>query len=182
MLPEVRPLLRVTSQPRFKGSECAVMAQYSAAPRPHRTMKAPSPVETMTTNDPLPPGWEIKIDPHTGWPFFVDHNNRVTTWNDPRHDGKRVSGHGRGARGTPPRCKRDPPRAHDGTELLLACSFVVVDFTHLEFVPPRFLTHFTWADGWSPFLLKCAVWINKKARKPVKGGGVVTQVCIGILK
>ncbi|XP_006879958.1 PREDICTED: BAG family molecular chaperone regulator 3 [Elephantulus edwardii] len=34
--------------------------------------------------DPLPPGWEIKIDPQTGWPFFVDHNNRTTTWNDPR--------------------------------------------------------------------------------------------------
>lgn len=34
--------------------------------------------------DPLPPGWEVKIDPQTGWPFFVDHNSRTTTWNDPR--------------------------------------------------------------------------------------------------
>ncbi|XP_070608702.1 BAG family molecular chaperone regulator 3 isoform X2 [Erythrolamprus reginae] len=34
--------------------------------------------------EPLPPGWEVKIDPQTGWPFFVDHNNRTTTWNDPR--------------------------------------------------------------------------------------------------
>ncbi|NWY02864.1 BAG3 regulator, partial [Nothoprocta ornata] len=34
--------------------------------------------------EPLPPGWEIKIDPHTGWPFFVDHNSRTTTWSDPR--------------------------------------------------------------------------------------------------
>ncbi|NXY25599.1 BAG3 regulator, partial [Atrichornis clamosus] len=31
-----------------------------------------------------PPGWEIKIDPQTGWPFFVDHNSRTTTWSDPR--------------------------------------------------------------------------------------------------
>lgn len=53
-------------------------------------MKTPSPVEMMATNDPLPPGWEIKIDPQTGWPFFVDHNNRTTTWNDPRHDTKKV--------------------------------------------------------------------------------------------
>ncbi|KAJ8359951.1 hypothetical protein SKAU_G00164760 [Synaphobranchus kaupii] len=45
----------------------------------------------MATTDPLPPGWEIKIDPHTGWPFFVDHNNRITTWNDPRHDSKKES-------------------------------------------------------------------------------------------
>uniref|UniRef100_U3EU80 BAG family molecular chaperone regulator 3-like protein n=1 Tax=Micrurus fulvius TaxID=8637 RepID=U3EU80_MICFL len=34
--------------------------------------------------EPLPPGWEVKIDPQTGWPFFVDHNSRTTTWNDPR--------------------------------------------------------------------------------------------------
>uniref|UniRef100_A0A8C4U644 BAG cochaperone 3 n=1 Tax=Falco tinnunculus TaxID=100819 RepID=A0A8C4U644_FALTI len=34
--------------------------------------------------EPLPPGWEIKIDPQTGWPFFVDHNSRTTTWSDPR--------------------------------------------------------------------------------------------------
>ncbi|KAM6184621.1 BAG family molecular chaperone regulator 3 isoform 2-T2 [Rhynchocyon petersi] len=49
-----------------------------------------SPMVQMTSGngagdrDPLPPGWEIKIDPQTGWPFFVDHNNRTTTWNDPR--------------------------------------------------------------------------------------------------
>ncbi|OCT69752.1 BAG family molecular chaperone regulator 3 [Xenopus laevis] len=35
-------------------------------------------------NQPLPPGWEMKLDPHTGCSFFVDHNNRVTTWTDPR--------------------------------------------------------------------------------------------------
>ncbi|XP_013364044.1 PREDICTED: BAG family molecular chaperone regulator 3 isoform X3 [Chinchilla lanigera] len=49
-----------------------------------------SPVVQMASGngagdrDPLPPGWEIKIDPQTGWPFFVDHNSRTTTWNDPR--------------------------------------------------------------------------------------------------
>ncbi|XP_054974894.1 BAG family molecular chaperone regulator 3 [Sorex araneus] len=47
-----------------------------------------SPVVPMASGngdrDPLPPGWEIKIDPQTGWPFFVDHNSRTTTWNDPR--------------------------------------------------------------------------------------------------
>ncbi|KAL7889881.1 hypothetical protein AOLI_G00021390 [Acnodon oligacanthus] len=65
------------------------MAQYSR-PRLQQSMKTLSPVETMATNDPLPPGWEIKIDPQTGWPFFVDHNNRITTWNDPRHDSKKI--------------------------------------------------------------------------------------------
>ncbi|NP_001139856.1 BAG family molecular chaperone regulator 3 [Salmo salar] len=55
-------------------------------------MKTQSPVVDMANNnDPLPPGWEIKIDPQTGWPFFVDHINRTTSWNDPRHDVKKVS-------------------------------------------------------------------------------------------
>ncbi|XP_057705098.1 BAG family molecular chaperone regulator 3 [Corythoichthys intestinalis] len=55
-------------------------------------MKTQSPTTTMANNDndPLPLGWEVKIDPQTGWPFFVDHNNRTTTWNDPRHDTKKV--------------------------------------------------------------------------------------------
>lgn len=33
----------------------------------------------------LPPYWEMKIDPRTGWPFFVDHGSRKTTWDDPRY-------------------------------------------------------------------------------------------------
>ncbi|KAK6328906.1 hypothetical protein J4Q44_G00008840 [Coregonus suidteri] len=45
----------------------------------------------VINNDPLPPGWEIKIDPQTGWHFFVDHINRTTSWNDPRHGFKKVS-------------------------------------------------------------------------------------------
>ncbi|XP_073451878.1 BAG family molecular chaperone regulator 3 isoform X2 [Aquarana catesbeiana] len=43
-----------------------------------------STMKTHLSGDPLPPGWEIKVDPNTGWPFFVDHNNRTTTWSDPR--------------------------------------------------------------------------------------------------
>lgn len=32
----------------------------------------------------LPPGWEMHVDGATGWPFFVDHNTKTTTWQDPR--------------------------------------------------------------------------------------------------
>ncbi|KAF7666874.1 hypothetical protein LDENG_00089900 [Lucifuga dentata] len=69
------------------------------------SMKTHSPIVTMANNnnnDPLPLGWEVKIDPHTGWPFFVDHNNRTTTWNDPRHDTKKV-------REVPPNGPNIPP-------------------------------------------------------------------------
>ncbi|XP_035185878.1 BAG family molecular chaperone regulator 3 isoform X1 [Oxyura jamaicensis] len=45
-------------------------------------------LQTEGASDPLPPGWEIKVDPQTGWPFFVDHNSRTTTWNDPRRRGE----------------------------------------------------------------------------------------------
>lgn len=33
---------------------------------------------------PLPPDWEMKLDPTTRWYFFVDHSTRSTTWTDPR--------------------------------------------------------------------------------------------------
>ncbi|KAK5882088.1 hypothetical protein CesoFtcFv8_020711 [Champsocephalus esox] len=67
------------------------MFQYSTASNMNG-MKTQSPTLTMANNDsdPLPLGWEVKIDPQTGWPFFVDHHNRTTTWNDPRHDTKKV--------------------------------------------------------------------------------------------
>ena len=42
-------------------------------------------------NDPLPPGWEMKIDNVSGWPYFIDHNTRNTTWQDPRPPMKMVS-------------------------------------------------------------------------------------------
>lgn len=34
--------------------------------------------------DPLPPGWEAKIDRNTNRVFYVDHNNKTTSWERPR--------------------------------------------------------------------------------------------------
>jgi E3 ubiquitin-protein ligase NEDD4 len=44
------------------------------------------------SGDPLPPGWEQRIDPQNRT-YFVDHNTRNTTWNDPRrqHSSNRLS-------------------------------------------------------------------------------------------
>lgn len=33
---------------------------------------------------PLPHGWEMKHDPNSGRPFFIDHKTRTTSWEDPR--------------------------------------------------------------------------------------------------
>ncbi|KAH9496696.1 hypothetical protein Btru_009690 [Bulinus truncatus] len=35
-------------------------------------------------NEPLPPGWEMRFDSNSGWPYYIDHNTRNTTWQDPR--------------------------------------------------------------------------------------------------
>ncbi|CAH8555921.1 unnamed protein product [Schistosoma turkestanicum] len=32
----------------------------------------------------LPPGWSMSYDNTTGFPFFIDHINKLTTWEDPR--------------------------------------------------------------------------------------------------
>ncbi|XP_058851502.1 E3 ubiquitin-protein ligase NEDD4-like isoform X16 [Acipenser ruthenus] len=48
----------------------------------------PSPYSSPKSNHKtaqsfLPPGWEMRIAPN-GKPFFIDHNTRATTWEDPR--------------------------------------------------------------------------------------------------
>ncbi|KAM9847857.1 BAG family molecular chaperone regulator 3 [Aulostomus maculatus] len=88
------------------------MSQYSTAYNMNG-MKTQSPILTMANNDndPLPLGWEVKIDPQTGWPFFVDHNNRTTTWNDPRHDTKKVREVSSNGPNIPPEpSPQDPPK------------------------------------------------------------------------
>jgi len=35
-----------------------------------------------SVNEPIPPGWEMRIDPH-GRRYYVDHNTRTTTWERP---------------------------------------------------------------------------------------------------
>lgn len=41
-------------------------------------------------NNFLPDGWEMRVAPN-GRPFFIDHNNHKTTWDDPRRRGKQPS-------------------------------------------------------------------------------------------
>ncbi|NXF96895.1 BAG3 regulator, partial [Eubucco bourcierii] len=66
----------------------------------------PPPPQMDGSAEPLPPGWEIKIDPQTGWPFFVDHNSRTTTWSDPRL--RAAAGQGR--QSSPNGPSRDSPK------------------------------------------------------------------------
>ncbi|KAK6960095.1 BAG domain-containing protein Samui [Biomphalaria glabrata] len=40
--------------------------------------------QSQLPNEPLPAGWEMRYDQNSGWPYFIDHNTRNTTWQDPR--------------------------------------------------------------------------------------------------
>ncbi|XP_033978692.1 E3 ubiquitin-protein ligase NEDD4-like isoform X13 [Trematomus bernacchii] len=51
----------------------------SPQPSPYSSPKS----QPKTQQSFLPPGWEMRIAPN-GRPFFIDHNSRVTTWEDPR--------------------------------------------------------------------------------------------------
>ncbi|CAH8454148.1 unnamed protein product [Heterobilharzia americana] len=37
----------------------------------------------MNLEEPLPPGWEMRLDTRTGRWYFVDHNTRSTQWEHP---------------------------------------------------------------------------------------------------
>ncbi|KAK5604659.1 neural precursor cell expressed, developmentally down-regulated [Crenichthys baileyi] len=51
----------------------------SPQPSPYSSPKS----HHKTQQSFLPPGWEMRIAPN-GRPFFIDHNSRTTTWEDPR--------------------------------------------------------------------------------------------------
>ncbi|XP_061071744.1 E3 ubiquitin-protein ligase NEDD4-like isoform X3 [Conger conger] len=51
----------------------------SPQPSPYSSPKS----QHTNTQSFLPPGWEMRIAPN-GRPFFIDHNTRTTTWEDPR--------------------------------------------------------------------------------------------------
>ncbi|XP_074474356.1 E3 ubiquitin-protein ligase NEDD4-like isoform X3 [Sebastes fasciatus] len=51
----------------------------SPQPSPYSSPKS----QPKTQQSFLPPGWEMRIAPN-GRPFFIDHNSRITTWEDPR--------------------------------------------------------------------------------------------------
>uniref|UniRef100_A0A8C5ET29 E3 ubiquitin-protein ligase n=1 Tax=Gouania willdenowi TaxID=441366 RepID=A0A8C5ET29_GOUWI len=51
----------------------------SPQPSPYSSPKS----QHKTQQSFLPPGWEMRIAPN-GRPFFIDHNSKITTWEDPR--------------------------------------------------------------------------------------------------
>ncbi|XP_078281466.1 E3 ubiquitin-protein ligase NEDD4-like isoform X4 [Rhinoraja longicauda] len=50
---------------------------------PHLSPYSSPKVQHKIAKSFLPPGWEMRIAPNSR-PFFIDHNSRTTTWEDPR--------------------------------------------------------------------------------------------------
>lgn len=53
---------------------------------PRKALTRPTPAANVASNSslgPLPSGWEMRLT-STGRVYFVDHNTRTTTWDDPR--------------------------------------------------------------------------------------------------
>ncbi|XP_055971461.1 E3 ubiquitin-protein ligase NEDD4 isoform X1 [Sorex fumeus] len=58
----------------------------SAAPQPATSTRDPTPPGTQAAeheHHSLPSGWEVRHAAN-GRPFFIDHNTKTTTWEDPR--------------------------------------------------------------------------------------------------
>ena len=41
-------------------------------------------VPDIYSKEGLPENWEMLTDSSTGWPYFANHHEKITTWEDPR--------------------------------------------------------------------------------------------------
>lgn len=51
-------------------------------------MTSQTNIKASTEEDPLPEHWEMRVDQRTGMPYFLNHLEQLTTWDDPRVVGK----------------------------------------------------------------------------------------------
>uniref|UniRef100_A0A8C9SK76 E3 ubiquitin-protein ligase n=1 Tax=Scleropages formosus TaxID=113540 RepID=A0A8C9SK76_SCLFO len=75
-----RPILQGANNiPARRAVKDTLSNPQSPQPSPYSSPKS----QHKGTQSFLPPGWEMRIAPN-GRPFFIDHNSRTTTWEDPR--------------------------------------------------------------------------------------------------
>ncbi|NWI15478.1 NED4L ligase, partial [Crypturellus soui] len=93
-----RPIVQVRGAPRPARGRLTLASPQGMKESPVRravkdTLSNPQSPQPSPYNSPkpqhraaqsfLPPGWEMRIAPN-GRPFFIDHNTKTTTWEDPR--------------------------------------------------------------------------------------------------
>ncbi|KAJ2958849.1 hypothetical protein NQZ79_g5591 [Umbelopsis isabellina] len=67
-----------TSAPRDEPSRTSIPTEANA----HAMSNAQTASHTASDEEPLPAGWERRVD-NLGRPYYVDHNSRTTTWHRP---------------------------------------------------------------------------------------------------
>ncbi|XP_045889398.1 E3 ubiquitin-protein ligase NEDD4a isoform X1 [Micropterus dolomieu] len=88
-----RPLIQKTSEAAAAAAAAAAPPCGSGLPQSTPPSQPPVPPEESPQHTPspeatqesgfLPAGWEVRSSPN-GRPFFIDHNTKTTTWEDPR--------------------------------------------------------------------------------------------------
>uniref|UniRef100_A0A7N9B0D4 E3 ubiquitin-protein ligase n=1 Tax=Mastacembelus armatus TaxID=205130 RepID=A0A7N9B0D4_9TELE len=88
-----RPVIQVHSGLLYKTSEAVALPSAAGLPRSRTPSQSTVTPEESLQRSPgpeataefgfLPAGWEVRSAPN-GRPFFIDHNTKTTTWEDPR--------------------------------------------------------------------------------------------------
>uniref|UniRef100_A0A672Z962 E3 ubiquitin-protein ligase n=1 Tax=Sphaeramia orbicularis TaxID=375764 RepID=A0A672Z962_9TELE len=81
----IRPLVQKTTDaavPSSPGLSQSPVPSHMPVSPPESPQQTPSPESTQESGF-LPAGWEVRSAPN-GRPFFIDHNTKTTTWDDPR--------------------------------------------------------------------------------------------------
>uniref|UniRef100_A0A672Z7P1 E3 ubiquitin-protein ligase n=1 Tax=Sphaeramia orbicularis TaxID=375764 RepID=A0A672Z7P1_9TELE len=85
----IRPLVQIppfnllpVAVPSSPGLSQSPVPSHMPVSPPESPQQTPSPESTQESGF-LPAGWEVRSAPN-GRPFFIDHNTKTTTWDDPR--------------------------------------------------------------------------------------------------
>ena len=68
---------------RQQANQVAAPAAQPLTPGQTASSLAQAQQQAANTLGPLPAGWEMRVTPN-GRFYFVDHNSKITTWDDPR--------------------------------------------------------------------------------------------------
>ena len=70
---------------RTHSSPASLQQNFTVAPTTPANHTASQHIRQLSYDiDKLPEGWEMSIEKNTGKPFFINHNTKTTTWEDPR--------------------------------------------------------------------------------------------------
>ncbi|KAF9533161.1 hypothetical protein CPB83DRAFT_903141 [Crepidotus variabilis] len=83
-----QPSLRPSPNPLASMQSLSVGPPQATRPQSSGTIPGATPAPQRLLDDdqgnPLPAGWERRVDPQGRW-YYVDHNSRATTWHRPTH-------------------------------------------------------------------------------------------------